>query len=153
MCRSVAANIWLFSFRGEKCPFHHGGRFADITGLLWGLCGKIPKHWPTGVQKPSFCQRICPGWCLCLIPVQADHMTLKWLKVCCPLSKLCALPVGRPCWQVADRTRPGSTTSTLTGESILGTTPPCHSTLNLEGTSPCLWARYSILVRLSRSFR
>lgn len=70
---------------------------------------------------------------------------LKWLKVYFPpLSKLCVLPAGRPCWQVAGQTQPGSMTSTPTGESILETTPPCHSTLNLGVTSPCLWARYSI---------
>lgn len=63
-------------------------------------------------------------------------------------SKLSVLPVVRPCWPVADRTRPGSTTSTPTGGSILETTPPCRSTLNLRDTSPCLWARYSIQVRL-----
>lgn len=64
------------------------------------------------------------------------------------LSKPCALPVARPCWPVADRTPPGSTTSTPTGGPILGTTPRCHSTSNPEGTTPCLWARYSIQVRL-----
>lgn len=39
-------------------------------------------------------------------------------------------------------------TSTPTGGSFLGTTRPCHSTLNPKGTSRCLWARYFIQVRL-----
>lgn len=67
------------------------------------------------------------------------------------LSKLCALPVERLCWRVAGQTRPDSMTLSPTGGSTQGTTPPCHSTLNLEGTSPCLWERYSIPVSHKRA--
>lgn len=41
-------------------------------------------------------------------------------------------------------------TSTPTGESILETTRLCHSTLNLKGTSLCLWARCFTQVGLIR---
>lgn len=73
-----------------------------------------------------------------------------WMSVSPPLSlsKLCALPVVHPCWQAADQTRPGSMTSNPTGGSILETTPPCRSTLNLRDTSPCLWAKCFIQVGL-----
>lgn len=63
-------------------------------------------------------------------------------------SKLCVPPVASPCWPVADQTPPAFTTSTPTGGSFLGTTQPCHSTLNPKGTSRCLWARCFIQVRL-----
>lgn len=63
-----------------------------------------------------------------------------------PPSKPCALRVGRPCWRAAGPTPPGCTTSTLTGGSSLGTTPPCRSTSRPTATTACLWGRCSIQV-------
>lgn len=51
----------LLPFRDEKRPFHHSRWFENIIGLLWGPCGKVPKHRPTGIQKPIFSQCICTG--------------------------------------------------------------------------------------------
>lgn len=124
------------------------GHHWAATGTLWQNHQTLTNWHPKAKFFSMHMRRFVCLTCVCLtlskqLSIWMWH--LKCLKVYFPpLSKLCVLPAGRPCWQVAGQTQPGSMTSTPTGESILETTPPCHSTLNLGGTSPCLWARYSI---------
>lgn len=87
------------------------------------------------------------------VDVSESHILKMFEAAFSPLSlsKLCALPVEHLCWRVAGQTRPDSMILSPTGGSTQETTPPCHSTLSLEGTSPCLWERYSILVSQTRA--
>lgn len=86
-------------------------------------------------------------WChFIMYPYLRPAQIPVWM--CCWSSKLCVLPAGPPCWQVADQTQPGFMISTPTGGSILETTRPYRSISNPKDTSQCLWARYFIQVRL-----